>query len=91
MLHGVIYFKRDYLSGPDLITGGPLKSESFLLLLEEEAVRDSKHKKDCPCHCGLENGGGTCQGIQVTYRIRKQFLANSQKGNRDFSLTVTRN
>lgn len=46
MLGGVIYFKRDYLSGPDLITGGPLKPESFLLLLEEEAVRDSKHKKD---------------------------------------------
>jgi len=58
MLHSVIYFKRDYFSGPDLITGGPLKSESFLLLLEEEAVRDSKHKKDCAI-AGLTMEGTT--------------------------------
>lgn len=46
-MENLSYFKRDYLSGPDLITGGPLKPERFLLLLGEEAVRDSKHKKDC--------------------------------------------
>lgn len=47
MLHGVIYFKRGYLGGPDLITGGPIKPERLFLLHEEEAaVRDSKHTKE---------------------------------------------
>lgn len=59
MLHGVIYFKRGYLGGPDLITGGPIKPERFFFCCTKKKKKSEIQStlKNWMCHCWLEVGG----------------------------------
>ena len=42
-----------------------LKAESFLQLVAEEEVRDSKHRKDPMYHCWLEDEETTWRGMRI--------------------------